>query len=165
MNKEDDLNESNETGNSNERTVKWCPHHKTHHPLEAFCVDRSKRYGRASTCSEGSKERRLAADRTGDQMTEADLRRIIGLLCKDGGCLTWGGSINNKGYGEISGFGQNKLIHRVMWEWWHQEPLAPELEIHHWCRTRSCCSPNHIEAMTRKDHERTTKEMRRSSES
>jgi hypothetical protein len=136
--------------------TKHCPHHSQQESLDLFPRDASRKDGRASVCKQGRKERRLAQDRDGSTTTLDDLRRIFGLISKDNGCITWGGVQNSKGYGVIGGYGQNKLAHRITYEWWHGEPILVGYEIDHKCRNKLCVSPLHLQALTHTEHRRVT---------
>ena len=68
------------------------------------------------------------------------------------GCWLWGGCWSGKctkyaGYGQVRQAGVLKLTHRVVYEFFRGViPLG--LEIDHLCRTRPCCNPNHLEAVS-----------------
>ncbi len=61
------------------------------------------------------------------------------------GCWLWTGYVSPKGYGHVGGGGG--LAHRVAYELL-VGPIADGMQLDHLCRTRSCCNPTHLEAVT-----------------
>ena len=139
---------------------KWCSHHRVCHPLGDFGVDRSRSTGYSSSCKVAQSDRRKARERNGSSTSLDDMRRIWAKL-SNGGCITWGGAVNSKGYGVVGGYGQNKLVHRVIYEWFTQGPLPKALQIHHRCGVKLCVNPSHLQALTPAEHERITSRRRR----
>lgn len=58
------------------------------------------------------------------------------------GCWIWSGHISREGYGRYG----ERYAHRVMYER-HKGPIPDGTEIDHLCRVRSCCNPDHLEAV------------------
>ena len=75
-----------------------------------------------------------------------------------GPCWVWTAWRNNKGYGMTSfGRGNIWLVHRYTYTTFVGE-IPDGLQIDHLCRTRPCCNPAHLEAVTGKvNHERGVK--------
>jgi hypothetical protein len=65
------------------------------------------------------------------------------------GCWLWMGGINHYGYGRTHLCGKRVYTHRLTYLL-TVGPIAEGLELDHLCRTRSCCNPRHLEAVTRK---------------
>lgn len=51
------------------------------------------------------------------------------------------------------GFKSLQRVHRVAYKLWCGE-IAAGLEIDHLCRVRSCCNPQHLEAVTPQENNR-----------
>lgn len=69
------------------------------------------------------------------------------------GCWLWGGHINGDGYGRgylVAG-GRLVMAHRMTFESVHG--VLPEgMELDHLCRTRACCNPAHLEAVSHREN-------------
>ena len=80
---------------------------------------------------------------------EAKIERIT-----ESGCWIFTGSINREGYGKIGLGGRTQGVdraHRVTYR--HYKGDIPQgLELDHLCRVRSCCNPDHLEPVTRKEN-------------
>lgn len=63
------------------------------------------------------------------------------------GCWVWQGA-KTTGYGAINTGSRNWLVHRWMYEHF-RGPILAELTLDHLCRNRSCCNPDHLEAVAR----------------
>ncbi len=59
-----------------------------------------------------------------------------------GGCWIWKGKISPSGYGVLS-----PLAHRLIFSLLKGE-IEDGLVLDHLCRNRSCCNPDHLEAVT-----------------
>lgn len=69
------------------------------------------------------------------------------------GCWIYTGYLSPDGYGEIGnedGDGHT-LTHRVAYSHF-KGPIPDGLQIDHLCRNRSCCNPDHLEAVTRREN-------------
>ena len=70
------------------------------------------------------------------------------------GCWLWGGAwtSNHPKYGGYGCVGWNHKVtsaHKVIYEFFNG-PVPVGLELDHLCRTRPCCNPRHLEAVTHK---------------
>lgn len=69
------------------------------------------------------------------------------------GCWLWVGHINQDGYGrgpQVAG-GRLVMAHRMTFETQHGE-ISEGLELDHLCKVRSCCNPDHLEAVTHEEN-------------
>jgi len=70
-------------------------------------------------------------------------------------CWIWQGAVDGRGYGNIGrsskGESKNWIVHRLMYElvW---GPIPEAHDIHHTCEKKLCLRPDHLEAVTRKEH-------------
>jgi len=69
------------------------------------------------------------------------------------GCWLWTGSLQSKGYGQISFAGKWKLAHRVVFEACGI-PIPSGLSLDHLCRTPKCVNPAHLEPVTHQENMR-----------
>jgi HNH endonuclease len=68
------------------------------------------------------------------------------------GCWLWMGVCVN-GYGQISISSKRYFMHRASWAHYNGDGyLDDDLIVHHTCERRACCNPDHLVAMTRKEH-------------
>ena len=58
------------------------------------------------------------------------------------GCWLWNGYLNQDGYGRVSINKRLQMVHRATYG-----EVPPGTEIDHKCRVRSCCNPDHLEAV------------------
>ena len=72
-------------------------------------------------------------------------------------CLIWMGGKFATGYGCASTDtpGVQDLAHRVAWERHHGMPVPTGFVIHHRCEQRDCVNPEHLQALTHSEHNRT----------
>lgn len=63
---------------------------------------------------------------------------------QDSGCWLWTGGLNHGGYGR---FDRNGRAHRICYQALVGE-IPCDLQMDHLCRVRSCCNPEHLEAVT-----------------
>lgn len=64
------------------------------------------------------------------------------------GCHLWTGNVNRGGYGRVHVNGRKHVVHRIAYEI-ANGPIPEGMDIDHLCRTRSCCNPVHLEAVSR----------------
>lgn len=62
-------------------------------------------------------------------------------------CLVWQAGKTTGGYGETWDGRRVLYAHRLAYERAHG-PIPKGLQIDHLCRVRSCCNPEHLEAVT-----------------
>jgi hypothetical protein len=64
-------------------------------------------------------------------------------------CWVWQKALTEKGYGrsKIPGFRRTMRVHRATYEL-YVGPIPEGLTIDHLCRIKSCCNPDHLEAVT-----------------
>lgn len=63
------------------------------------------------------------------------------------GCWLWTGMLYWRGYGKLTFNARTSYAHRVAYRTLVGE-VPDGLELDHLCRTRSCCNPSHLEAVT-----------------
>lgn len=76
---------------------------------------------------------------------------------KTSSCWLWRGAIDGRGYGFVSVGPQGKqrrhrvhmLIYRMV-----KGDYDPTLELHHLCRVKHCCNPDHLSPITAAEHRR-----------
>ena len=91
-------------------------------------------------------------DRTHAQRPVTPLfERLSARLAPNGSCLEWQGPVLPRGYGYISERNQKHYVHRLAYEK-HHGPVPAEYDVHHTCENKRCCNPDHLEAVTRKEH-------------
>lgn len=79
---------------------------------------------------------------------ERILRRLIP---GPNGCLLWPGAKWSQGYGCVRMNYVARLVHRIAFEAAHG-PIPKDREIHHRCGNKLCANPDHLEAVTRREH-------------
>lgn len=91
-----------------------------------------------------------------EQLKDILDKRVFPRLSKNGdGCWRWTGHVDKYGYGRINirrraiDYCKNFYIHRLVYAWAFGS-IPKNREIHHKCKTRSCCNPDHLEKTTRK---------------
>ena len=65
----------------------------------------------------------------------------------DNNCWEWQAYKDHLGYGMFSFKGKPMLVHRFMYEYFHDQ-IQQGLELDHLCRNPSCVNPIHLEAVT-----------------
>lgn len=94
-------------------------------------------------------------------LNRAELARLQRLIAtNETGCWEWQGRLNSNGYGWAQrGPGHKpRVVHRIIWEHTHNEPVPSGMQLDHLCRNRRCCNPDHMEVVTasentkRQDH-------------
>lgn len=66
---------------------------------------------------------------------------------RDGECLTWTGTTNEKGYGSLRANGPMVLAHRFAWEL-SNGPIPDGLVVDHICHNRACVNVDHLRLAT-----------------
>lgn len=66
-------------------------------------------------------------------------------------CWQWLRGKTNKGYGAVYFSGVQFSVHSVMYMI-YKGRIPDGLDLDHLCRNRSCCNPDHLEAVTRKEN-------------
>lgn len=66
---------------------------------------------------------------------------------RETGCWEWRGRLASNGYGQIQANRRTLQVHRVTYEA-HKGAIPEGLAIDHLCRNRTCCNPDHLEAVT-----------------
>lgn len=64
------------------------------------------------------------------------------------GCWLWAAYVDQAGYGRFRLDGESRYAHRVAFEAF-VGPIPAGLDSDHLCRVRSCCNPEHLDAVTR----------------
>ena len=67
--------------------------------------------------------------------------------------ISWTGSTNNGGYGQVGYQGDYRFSHRLAYELLVGR-IPDDLTLDHLCRNRSCCNPTHLEPVTRGENTR-----------
>lgn len=70
-----------------------------------------------------------------------------------GSCWTRLHGVRSDGYGGISYKSKPELVHRIIYEAL-VGPIPEGLMLHHVCRNRACCNPQHLDPMTLSEHTR-----------
>ena len=76
------------------------------------------------------------------------------------GCWLWIGMAYKRGYGFAFWQGRREYVHRIMFTL-IVGPIPLDHDLHHKCRVRSCCNPQHLEPMDAGAHSRLTQLERR----
>lgn len=85
-------------------------------------------------------------------MTTPDtIKRILKKVNEVDGCWVHSGLWHDgKGYHKVSVDGQDKFVHRVMFEWFWRRRLRAGVQLDHKCCNRACCNPMHLQACMNK---------------
>jgi hypothetical protein len=71
-------------------------------------------------------------------------------LDKTGDCWLWTGD-TWKGYGKTAYKGKKWMAHRLSYTFYVEE-IDPTTVIHHKCANRTCCNPDHLQAVSHIDN-------------
>lgn len=86
------------------------------------------------------------------RLNPSELARIHRQIKKDPetGCWLWQGPLTRNGYAYWqTGPGKPKrVLHRVLWEHEHDQPIPDGMQGDHLCRVRNCVNPEHQEIVT-----------------
>lgn len=67
-------------------------------------------------------------------------------------CWMYGGELNKGGYGKVEGvMVPNIMAHRIVYHA-HHGTIPDGMEVHHMCRNRACCNPEHLRALYPDEH-------------
>ncbi|MGC0251549.1 HNH endonuclease signature motif containing protein [Pseudactinotalea sp. Z1748] len=66
--------------------------------------------------------------------------------CPRTGCWNWTAAHNSTGYGQWAVDGTSKSVHRLTYQAL-VGPIPAEFHVDHLCRNKSCCNPQHLEAV------------------
>jgi hypothetical protein len=67
-------------------------------------------------------------------------------------CKIWLGAKDKDGYAHIRIRGLDLYPHVVAWQLEHQMAVPRGKELHHLCGNVACINPDHLVAVTRKEH-------------
>jgi hypothetical protein len=88
-------------------------------------------------------------------LNERDLERFMSRVVYDtngNGCWFFDKVAPKNGYPQFEVDGVQSTAHNV--SYWHfVGPIQPGKMVHHRCRVRFCVNPNHLEALTRAEHD------------
>lgn len=74
-----------------------------------------------------------------------------GVTESNGGHWEWTGKKTKPGYGHVSIDGKRWLTHRYAYTQLVAD-IPPDWDIDHLCKNRSCCNPDHLEALPKPEH-------------
>ncbi|MGC0144426.1 HNH endonuclease signature motif containing protein [Pseudactinotalea sp. Z1732] len=80
-----------------------------------------------------------------DTLTERFWSKVT--ECPKAGCWVWTAAHNSRGYGQWAVDGVSKSVHRLTYQAF-VGPIPSGLQIDHLCMNKSCCNPQHLEAVT-----------------
>ncbi len=69
------------------------------------------------------------------------------------GCWVWQANKLKKGYGRFGLDDKPKLVHIFIYEY-YVGPIPDGYEVDHLCCNKSCCNPDHLEAVPREENQR-----------
>lgn len=108
----------------------WCAMHHT----------RWYRHGDPSVDGNKLRKRRDVMERIRERVVE-----------DDNGCWIWQGALYPRGYGAFGIGGRSTYSHRAAWQYVHGA-VPDGHQLHHTCLNRACCNPDHLVALTVKEH-------------
>ena len=156
--------------------TKTCAKCEVEKPLDAFSPDKREKDGLQSQCKKCRTARechRYATDpefaqrkrdatnaryHGGELPDSIDSPRPAGerfdekwILDPETGCHLWTANQHKSGYGKVKVNGETFLAHRFAY--WQRWGVIPKPELHHKCRNRLCVNPDHLQAVTKEEHE------------
>lgn len=81
--------------------------------------------------------------------TIADVKRMIDIKGKND-CWIYKGKPGQYGYALMRFEGKKRRVHRIVYEYFYG--LSDHDSIHHRCRNKLCCNPDHMEIMSNSEH-------------
>lgn len=83
--------------------------------------------------------------------------RLLSKIKKSNGCWVWQGAVVDENadylYGQMKVNGVPRRVHRLSYVE-HKGKIPPDYDVHHSCRNTLCINPNHLEALSRPEHNR-----------
>src|SRR6185369_4492225 len=88
-----------------------------------------------------------------EEFTDLQAARFIDKIYfgDESGCWIWTGYCDPNGYGFFNVGDTVKGAHRVSYSMF-VEPVSNALDVHHKCENPSCVNPDHLLAVTPRDH-------------
>lgn len=86
--------------------------------------------------------------------TPAAVRLASHIVQSTDGCLLWVGALSTQGGYAclVDDDGRMNYAHRVAWELANGMSIPDTMQIHHVCKTRTCCNPDHLILVSRERH-------------
>lgn len=86
------------------------------------------------------------------RLNRAELARLHRQIKVDPatGCWLWQGRLTPNGYARamVRPGERERVVHRILWEHAHNEPIPDGFQGDHLCRVRNCVNPDHQELVT-----------------
>ncbi len=87
------------------------------------------------------------------------VQEILEQIDRSGHCWLWTGAVDKDGYGYATWNGNNRGVHRIVWELAYgscpsRDENGNRLEIDHQCRVRRCVKLDHLELITKGENVR-----------
>jgi hypothetical protein len=68
------------------------------------------------------------------------------------GCWLWKGPLKPNGYGRFSWSGKRGYSHRFSFQFFYGALPPKNYDVHHTCEVPQCVNPDHLQALSRRDH-------------